>query len=113
MKVLNKKQYATLKKIAKTNYPLVAKRQALQDKMKNLQESIDELDAQIEVFESGAKLLTGGLMSVQLFDRVETQTEGQRKSVDFVPKRELIVETQDGGAQINVAQETKLFNEEA
>jgi len=81
-KIITIRQFASIKQTAKIVAPLTVKKAKTQEKINALNEEIKEINAQIENWQNGVKLLTGGLTSEDLVIRtVEPylDSEGNQK----------------------------------
>lgn len=90
MKTFSIREIAQLKRTAQNVAPMVAKREKLYTKVKELYKEMEVLDAQIDAWESGTKIMTGGYTTSDLVSRVVkevTADDGKvTKTVSFVLK---------------------------
>lgn len=90
MKTFSTREIAQLKRTAQNVAPMVAKREKLYTKVKELYKEMEVLDAQIDAWESGTKIMTGGYTTSDLVSRVVkevTADDGKvTKTVSFVLK---------------------------
>lgn len=90
MKTFSTREIAQLKRTAQNVAPMVAKREKLYAKVKELYKEMEVLDAQIDAWESGTKIMTGGYTTSDLVSRVVkevTADDGKvTKTVSFVLK---------------------------
>lgn len=90
MKTFSTREIAQLKRTAQNVAPMVAKREKLYTKIKELYKEMEILDAQIDAWESGTKIMTGGYTTSDLVSRVVkevTADDGKvTKTVSFVLK---------------------------
>ena len=90
MKTFSTREIAQLKRTAQNVAPMVAKREKLYTIVKGLYKEMETLDAQIEAWESGTKIMTGGYTTSDLISRVVkevTADDGKvTKTVSFVLK---------------------------
>lgn len=90
MKTFSTREIAQLKRTAQNVAPMVAKREKLYAKVKELYKEMEVLDAQIDAWEGGTKIMTGGYTTSDLVSRVVnivTADDGKvTKTVSFVLK---------------------------
>ena len=90
MKTFSTREIAQLKRTAQNVAPMAAKREKLYTKIKELYKEMEILDAQIDAWESGTKIMTGGYTTSDLVSRVVkevTADDGKvTKTVSFVLK---------------------------
>lgn len=102
MKTLSVRNVAALKRTAQNNYPLIAKREKLQEQITKLQEEFEVVNAQIEGAETGSKAMTGGFTSLDLIERQVVPTGKvdangrETKMTKYVPKEGALVLNEDG-----------------
>lgn len=88
-KAITIRQFASIKQTAKIVAPLTVKKAKLQEKINALKDEIEMTNSQIENWQNGVKLLTGGLSSEDLIIRVVEpylDSEGnQKKDKDGKP----------------------------
>lgn len=90
MKTFTTREIAQIKRTAQNVAPIVAKRDRVLAKVKELYTEIETLDAQIDAWETAVKIMTGGFTTNDLVDRVvneATTAEGKVvKTVTYVLK---------------------------
>ena len=100
-KILTTRQFAVLKRTAQNTYPLLAQKEKKEAKIKELQDELVIIDAQIQGAETGSRALTGGFNSLDLIDRIVIPTgkmdkDGRElKMTKFVEKEGAVVRTTD------------------
>lgn len=80
MKIISTRQLAFLKRNAQNVYPLVAKRDKLTSQIHQLNEALNSVLEQIEATETGSRLITDGINSIDLIQRVVVDTGKVDKS---------------------------------
>lgn len=100
MKTLTVRQVATIKRVANSVASLVIKKNKLAEKIDELNAEYNDTINQIDAFEQGTKMMTGGLISEQLIDRVVevvgTDENGKElKQTKYVPKKDVLVFDED------------------
>lgn len=96
MKTLTVRQVATIKRVANSVASLVIKKNKLAEKIDELNAEYNDTINQIDAFEQGTKMMTGGFISEQLIDRVVevvgTDENGKElKQTKYVPKKDVLV----------------------
>lgn len=90
MKTFTTREIAQIKRTAQNVAPIVAKRDRVLAKVKELYTEIEALDAQIDAWETAVKAMTNGFTTNDLVDRVVNETttaEGKVvKTVTYVLK---------------------------
>lgn len=76
-KTISIRDWSTIKRVAQNVQPLVAKKQSILEKVKELRDEFNSIDAQIQGHEYGIKALCGGLGTEDLCHRVVTTIEGK------------------------------------
>ena len=74
MKTFTTREIAQIKRTAQNVAPIVAKRDRVLAKVRELYAEIETLDAQIEAWETAVKIMTGGFTTNDLVDRVVNET---------------------------------------
>jgi 2-succinyl-5-enolpyruvyl-6-hydroxy-3-cyclohexene-1-carboxylate synthase len=90
MKTFTTREIAQIKRTAQNVAPIVAKRDRVLAKVKELYKELETLDAQIDAWETAVKAMTNGFTTNDLVDRVVNETttaEGKVvKTVTYVLK---------------------------
>lgn len=90
MKTFTTREIAQIKRTAQNVAPIVAKRDRVLAKVKELYTELETLDAQIDAWETAVKAMTNGFTTNDLVDRVVNETttaEGKVvKTVTYVLK---------------------------
>lgn len=90
MKTFTTREIAQIKRTAQNVAPIVAKRDRVLAKVKELYAELETLDAQIDAWETAVKAMTNGFTTNDLVDRVVNETttaEGKVvKTVTYVLK---------------------------
>lgn len=89
-KILTNREVAFLKRNAQNIYPRVMKIVELQNKINSLTEDLENLKQEVEIMESGSRLITGGINSTILINRKVVNINGTNKTV-FEPSTYLKV----------------------
>lgn len=74
MKTFTTREIAQIKRTAQNVAPIVAKRDRVLAKVRELYAEIETLDAQIDAWETAVKIMTGGFTTNDLVDRVVNET---------------------------------------
>lgn len=74
MKTFTTREIAQIKRTAQNVAPIVAKRDRVLAKVRELYAEIEALDAQIDAWETAVKIMTGGFTTKDLVDRVVNET---------------------------------------
>lgn len=80
-KILTSREVAFLKRNAQNIYPRVIKIIELQNKINTLTEDLENLKQEVEIMESGSRLITGGIDSTTLINRNVINVNGTNKTV--------------------------------
>ena len=90
MKTFTTREIAQIKRTAQNVAPIVAKRDRVLAKVRELYAEIETLDAQVDAWETAVKIMTGGFTTNDLVDRVvneATTADGKVvKTVTYVLK---------------------------
>lgn len=73
-KTFSSREIAQIKRTAQNVAPLVAKRDKVLTKVKELYDELETLDTQIDAWETAVKAMTGGYTTNELVSRVVTET---------------------------------------
>lgn len=73
-KTFSSREIAQIKRTAQNVAPLVAKRDKVLAKVKELYSELETLDAQIDAWETAVKAMTGGYTTNEIVSRVVTET---------------------------------------
>lgn len=73
-KTFSSREIAQIKRTAQNVAPLVAKRDKVLAKVKELYGELETLDAQIDAWETAVKAMTGGYTTNEIVSRVVTET---------------------------------------
>lgn len=101
---------ARLKRNAQNVYPLVAQREKLSAKIAELSEELTKVNGQIEATETGSRLITGGVNSMDLIQRVVITTDKTDKNgapikvTKFEPIPGKLTLTEDGVYEVNISE---------
>ena len=74
MKTFTTREIAQIKRTAQNVAPIVAKRDRVLTKVRELYAEIETLDAQVDAWETAVKIMTGGFTTNDLVDRVVNET---------------------------------------
>lgn len=83
-KTFTAREIAQIKRTAQNVAPFMSKIERLNDKVSDLQLQIASLEAQANAWEAGVKAMTGGYTSVELVNRVVTETTNEDGKVTKV-----------------------------
>lgn len=83
-KTFTAREIAQIKRTAQNVAPFMSKIERLKDKVSDLQLQIASLEAQANAWEAGVKAMTGGYASVELVNRVVTETTNEEGKVTKV-----------------------------
>lgn len=110
-KTISVRDVARLKRNAQNVYPLVATREKLAAKKQLLDAELEKVNAEIEATETGSRLITGGVNSMDVIRRVVITTDKVDKNgaaikvTKFEPIPEKLIATEDGAYEVVIPDE--------
>lgn len=110
MRKISNRQVATLKRNAMNVYPLIAKSNKLYAEIANLSDQLREINDIIDATETGSRIITGGINSIELISRNVVETgkfddKGQPiKTTKWEPIADRLILNEDGTYTINYTQ---------
>ena len=100
-KTLSTRQFAVLKRTAMNTYPLLARKERMENQIAEMTKELAVIDAQIQGAETGSRALTGGFNSLELIERIvvpsgKVDKDGREiKMTKFVAKADALVQNED------------------
>lgn len=100
-KTLSTRQFAVLKRTAMNTYPLLARKERMENQIAEMTKELAVIDAQIQGAETGSRALTGGFNSLELIERIvvpsgKVDKDGREiKMTKFVAKVDALVQNED------------------